>query len=108
MGSNPGLSVYKVDVFTATCLTDMIVIQKASFYVYFYQLIHNYTYATSIYYRTSYSLNVSTTYSLFKRFYVKLKGWQIKKFFEVPPGLEPRTFCVLSRRDNHYTTEPVV
>ena len=26
---------------------------------------------------------------------------------EVPPGLEPRTFCVLSRRDNHYTTEPM-
>ena len=27
---------------------------------------------------------------------------------KVPPGLEPRTFCVLSRRDNHYTTEPHV
>ena len=22
-----------------------------------------------------------------------------------PPGIEPGTFCVLGRRDNHYTTE---
>ena len=25
----------------------------------------------------------------------------------VPLGLEPRTFCVQSRRDNHYTTGPI-
>ena len=27
---------------------------------------------------------------------------------EVPTGFEPATFCVLSRRDNHYTTEPTI
>ena len=26
----------------------------------------------------------------------------------VPTGLEPAIFCVTGRRDNHYTTEPLV
>ena len=29
-----------------------------------------------------------------------------EKMAEVPAGLEPATFCVYSRRDNHYTTGP--
>ena len=35
---------------------------------------------------------------------VKKKKKKMKKAV-FPAGLEPATFCVLSRRDNHYTTE---
>ena len=31
---------------------------------------------------------------------------QKQQKIEVRPGFEPGTFCVLSRCDNHYTTEP--
>ena len=40
---------------------------------------------------------VSLRYFIFVRW-----SFQLKKIF--PPRIELRTFCVLSRRDNHYTT----
>ncbi len=35
----------------------------------------------------------------------KEKKNYIKKQNMFPPGIEPGTFCVLDRCDNHYTTE---
>ena len=43
---------------------------------------------------------------LFQDLTLMLSLHWVKLKFKIPPGLEPRTFCVLSRRDNHYTTEP--
>ena len=35
---------------------------------------------------------------------LKQRFWRKKKV-AFPPGIEPRTLCVLGVRDNHYTTE---
>ena len=35
-------------------------------------------------------------------------SYEAKKIMAVPTGVEPAIFCVTGRRDNHYTTEPMV
>ena len=36
------------------------------------------------------------------------RHFDLKRKLKVPASFELATFCVLSRRDNHYTTEPVM